>query len=193
MLNSTRFIVIALCFVSALAEARVLDGTHLVGTEIKPGVYTAPGGEHCFWSRIQKGDENITGAGRSPVVEVKASDLAFHSSGCGMWTPLDLDGATLYQAANVFLAAIINTVAIYLPEGPARDDFFDQVFKTVAHLMTYPEWEDTSWDAVVYLIGQLPKVQIPAHAREDAVPRPEVTPAMPTAEAAANRRRLSGN
>ena len=45
---STRFIVVALLGVGVLAGADTfLDGTHRVGKDIQPGVYQAPGGQHC--------------------------------------------------------------------------------------------------------------------------------------------------
>ena len=76
------------------------DGTYIVGTDIAPGRYfaDAPPGR-CEWDRLdafdgyhRRGDIGI-GSGRawdSPsrlaVVDIRASDAGFRSSGCGEWT-----------------------------------------------------------------------------------------------------------
>lgn len=76
------------------------DGTYIVGTDIAPGRYfaNAPPGR-CEWDRLdafdgfdRSGDVGI-GSGRAwdlpsrlAVVDIRASDAGFHSSGCGEWT-----------------------------------------------------------------------------------------------------------
>ena len=76
------------------------DGTYIVGRDIAPGRYfaNAPPGR-CEWDRLdafdgydRKGDIGI-GGGRGhnlpsklAVVDIKPSDVGFHSSGCGEWT-----------------------------------------------------------------------------------------------------------
>ncbi len=76
------------------------DGTYLVGTEIAPGRYfaNAPPGQ-CEWRRLGDfgghDDHNTNGIGwgrardlpsRLAVVDIRASDAGFESSGCGEWT-----------------------------------------------------------------------------------------------------------
>jgi hypothetical protein len=68
------------------------DGSWLVGIEISPGTYQAPGGEGCYWERL-KGfggtvDDIIAnhfGGGRQ-VVTIGISDKGFKTSGCGRWS-----------------------------------------------------------------------------------------------------------
>lgn len=70
------------------------DGTWMVGSEIKPGIYVAEGADFCTWERLKGlsgGLKDIIANGVSPrpVVNVMAGDKAFGSSGCGSWTRLD--------------------------------------------------------------------------------------------------------
>ncbi|WP_159449082.1 S-layer homology domain-containing protein [Demequina sp. NBRC 110055] len=63
-------------------------GDHLVGYDIGPGVYTAPGGSNCVWVtyanfRDAPDSELHDGAGRSPKVIVTDG---IWSRGCGTWT-----------------------------------------------------------------------------------------------------------
>ncbi len=67
------------------------DGTHLVGVDIQPGTYRAPGGEYCTWERLSGlGGEMdniiaIDAFATKPTVEVRATDKAFKSVNCGTW------------------------------------------------------------------------------------------------------------
>ena len=75
-------------------------GTYIVGAEIAPGRYFASApSERCEWRRLGdfSGHEDYselgTGGGRAwsfpsrlAVVDIRASDAGFHSSGCGEWT-----------------------------------------------------------------------------------------------------------
>ena len=61
------------------------DGTWLVGEEVPPGRYAAPGGEDCYWERLSdfRGEtdgiiSNHFGPGRQ-VVEIEASDVGFQT------------------------------------------------------------------------------------------------------------------
>lgn len=67
------------------------DGIWLVGPDIKPGIYVAPDAPGCYWERLSglSGEfadlitnSNVSG---QAVVEVRKSDTAFSSSGCGTW------------------------------------------------------------------------------------------------------------
>ena len=64
-----------------------LDGTYVVGKDILPGMYQAPGGQNCAWQLQHKDWSSVIGDGRNPVVEILATDLTFLSTGCGMWKP----------------------------------------------------------------------------------------------------------
>ena len=81
----------------------------LVGKGIQPGIYAAPGGARCTWSIFRSGDNNVTGGGKGPAIELAASDLAFHSSGCGMWRPApeavlaQVEDRMWLDAANMFI------------------------------------------------------------------------------------------
>ena len=68
------------------------DGTWLVGEEIIPGTWEAPGSWRCSWDRLRSvspydkpGIEKGLGAGQQ-VVEIEESDFAFHTQNCGVWT-----------------------------------------------------------------------------------------------------------
>jgi hypothetical protein len=82
------------------------DGTYLVGTEIKPGLYLTlggAGGGTCSWSRLSSvgsGDAtNTIDHGESPDAQyavVAPTDKAFETHGCQAWsiktrpaTPID--------------------------------------------------------------------------------------------------------
>ena len=83
MLRSTRFIVVALLGVSALAGAEPFeDGTYLVGQDIQPGAYEAPGGKVCVWFLHRGGDQYVTSLTTDrDAVEILEADLAFHTEG----------------------------------------------------------------------------------------------------------------
>ncbi|MGH8859895.1 MAG: hypothetical protein ACRDVG_01450, partial [Jatrophihabitantaceae bacterium] len=67
------------------------DGTYLVGTDIRPGIYRTAGGDYCYWERMHDlagnlgsiiANDNITGP---TVVQVFSSDRAFQVSGGCQW------------------------------------------------------------------------------------------------------------
>ena len=68
------------------------DGKWVVGTEITPGTYAAPGSDLCYWARLNgfggSLDEIITnelGSGRQ-IVTIDPGDSGFSTRGCGTWT-----------------------------------------------------------------------------------------------------------
>lgn len=70
------------------------DGTYLVGTDIAPGTYRAPGGSACYYARLSNlsGEFNAiisNGFGVSPVITVAESDAAFSSRHCGQWQSVE--------------------------------------------------------------------------------------------------------
>lgn len=68
------------------------DGTYIVGSDIAPGTYRAPGGDSCYWARLSGFDGTIddilaNNDGQTrPTVTISASDAGFETSGCGTWT-----------------------------------------------------------------------------------------------------------
>ena len=81
-------------------------GTYLVGTEIQPGLYRSEG-PITYFERLsgvsgELADIIANGALLSGpvVVEIMATDVAFHSQGTGTWTPVD--GTYQPQLKNTF-------------------------------------------------------------------------------------------
>ena len=73
--------------------AAIPEGTWMIGPEVQPGTYTAPGGDLCYWARLSgfggSFDEiiaNDLGGGRM-IVTIAPSDAGFATSGCGTWIP----------------------------------------------------------------------------------------------------------
>ncbi|UGT43145.1 hypothetical protein LTV02_07075 [Nocardia yamanashiensis] len=70
------------------------DATFKVGVDIKPGTYTTTtAASVCVWARLSAITEDASailqtgGAVNGKVtVEVKATDVAFYTAGCGTWT-----------------------------------------------------------------------------------------------------------
>ena len=74
--------------------AAIPDGTWLVGAEVSPGLYAAPGGAQCSWKRLSgfggTPEETIAAGGRErPIVEIAPTDRGFATYNCGEWTPLN--------------------------------------------------------------------------------------------------------
>lgn len=67
------------------------SGTQLVGVDIEPGTYRAPGGDRCYWERLSGASGDLDDilandlAPTNPVVEIAAGDYAFTSDRCGDW------------------------------------------------------------------------------------------------------------
>jgi hypothetical protein len=79
---------------AAAAASMPDDGTYLVGPDIAPGTYRAPGGDACYWARLKDTDGDLSsvlanglGGGRK-VVTIARTDKAFETRGCGAWTRL---------------------------------------------------------------------------------------------------------
>ena len=82
---------------TSAAPAGIGDGTYVVGTDIKPGLYKTTGpadtGDlaNCYWER----DRDLSGGMGSIIandntsgpttVQISASDKAFKSNGCASW------------------------------------------------------------------------------------------------------------
>lgn len=67
------------------------DGTHLVGSDIQDGLYTAPGSGLCYWERESDLSGQLSGiianglSAGVQLVAVAATDVAFKTQGCGTW------------------------------------------------------------------------------------------------------------
>ena len=114
-------IVLALVTLALDGQSRTFgDGTHLIGLDIQPGIYRAPGGERgerCVWHRLS----GIGGTfseiiamdafPQRPTVEILSDDKAFNSEDCGEWAPLIAQQQTA-SAQNVDTAAGPTAVGI---------------------------------------------------------------------------------
>lgn len=74
--------------------AGLRDGTFVVGAQMAPGTYRAPGGDRCYWARLSGfggaiseiiANENARGP---VVVTIAPTDKGFLARGCGAWTPM---------------------------------------------------------------------------------------------------------
>lgn len=71
------------------------NGTHMVGTAVKPGRYiTTTASTMCYWERVSgfggSFDEiisNGSGDGAHLVVDILGTERGFKTSGCGTWAP----------------------------------------------------------------------------------------------------------
>jgi len=73
-------------------DAALPQGTYLVGTDVAPGTWRAPGGERCYWARLRDFTGTVSSIVANDVpagpasVRIAASDVGFESRGCGSWT-----------------------------------------------------------------------------------------------------------
>jgi hypothetical protein len=82
---------------TSAAPAGIGDGTYVVGTDIKPGLYKTSGPAdtgalaNCYWERdrdLSGGMDSIIAndnASGPTTVQISASDKAFKTSGCAPW------------------------------------------------------------------------------------------------------------
>ena len=81
-----------LAAVTAGSTAPFGDGTYLVGVDVAPGTWRAPGGEFCTWQRLAgfSGDFGeliaIDIVAGPAIVSIAATDIGFSTTGCGSWT-----------------------------------------------------------------------------------------------------------
>lgn len=71
-------------------KATFTDGTHLVGADIAPGTYRAPGSPTCYYARLSDLSGEFSaivsnGNGVGPIITIAESDAAFTSRSCGQW------------------------------------------------------------------------------------------------------------
>ena len=73
----------------AVPTATPGDGVWRVGVDIKPGTYRSPGGDACYWARLNgfAGNSQIEihlGSGPT-MVTINPTDVGFESRKCGNW------------------------------------------------------------------------------------------------------------
>lgn len=103
-------------------------GSNVVGDDIDPGLYVAPGGTGCFWMRLSgfgwTAAETIDGSSNQNsqvLVSVDANDIGFHASSfCGTWTAFN-PGAGGGSSSPATAGGVDNTVLANVIES------FDQV------------------------------------------------------------------
>ncbi|MCX2933906.1 hypothetical protein ORI20_26910 [Mycobacterium sp. CVI_P3] len=65
------------------------DGTYVVGVDVPMGKYRNDGGTDCYWARLRSLDASDVIDSKktsSPQeVEIRVSDTAFLTQGCGTW------------------------------------------------------------------------------------------------------------
>ena len=108
----------------AIPLTAIPDGTWLVGQEVTPGVYAAPGGEQCSWERLSgfggTADETIASAFGAvrPIVEITETDRGFTTRSCGAWTLIAVETEPTPPATPTpvpTLTAAITPTALPMP------------------------------------------------------------------------------
>jgi hypothetical protein len=103
------------------------DGLQLVNVDVLPGRYQAGGSDFCYWERLSEATVDDTDAiianaiVHGPVVaDIRESDVAFNSSGCGTWSfytppaaPVDTFGPGTYVVGSDIVAGTYEA-----PGGP---------------------------------------------------------------------------
>lgn len=124
------------------------DGTHVVGQEIQPGIYRAPGGESCQWYRLPDLSSGIRKALASgfmalkPTVEVLSTDKAFKANNCGTWELIGAEPTTTPTITASDMAAIDNATSSIIAALVLHANALHQV---VADLNTDNEGRLASW------------------------------------------------
>lgn len=126
-----KLILIGLLVASAAPVVQAFeDGTYLVGVDVKPGIYRASGGSSCVWKRLkglggELGDVLGMDAGvTKPMVEIKATDRAFHTERCGTWSLVQGAGEVTFAVAPTAITeGDLKRLADTLPEEILRQTF----------------------------------------------------------------------
>ena len=99
------------------------DGTHVIGIDIQPGIYRAPGGEWCQWYRLPDLSGDITKAhaygfmATKPTVEVESTDKAFRAQNCGTWEVLGNASTATSAPTSDYETAIVAASAVIIALG----------------------------------------------------------------------------
>ncbi len=80
--------------ITASPTAPFQDGQYIVGTDIAPGIWRAPGGSSCYWARLQGFSHRLADiaandfAPINPTVQILPGDKGFETDDCGAWTKI---------------------------------------------------------------------------------------------------------
>jgi hypothetical protein len=74
-------------------RTQITDGIWIVGVDVQPGTYRSSNpGSNCYWERMHDFSQGLNSiiangipGGASAIVEIRASDAGFTSTGCGTW------------------------------------------------------------------------------------------------------------
>ena len=160
--------VLSLAAVTAGAQP-FSDGTHLIGVDIEPGTYRAPGGDRCTWERLK----NLSGEIQSiiamdvrptqPTVEIAASDRAFKTRGCGQWqrmgtTPAPGSGDVfelydqLAPAIDTVIYALVYAVVDTADDADAAKDLAVLAIQHANQIMEDDEVHGDQWAVATMLM-----------------------------------------
>ena len=138
------------------------DGTHVVGQEIQPGIYRAPGGNLCQWYRLPDLSSGTTRAlayglgALKPTVEVLSTDKAFKANNCGTWeligaepttTTITASDMAASDYASIIAALVLHVTALHQVVADLNADNEGRLaswFLAQVHIR-YAEHE-TTWD-----------------------------------------------
>ena len=116
--------------VGSIAVGSIADGVWLVNAEVAPGLYAAPGGDSCYWARLEgfSGDfDDIVASGRGderPVIEIGATDAGFQTRRCGEWRPISSETAVAVGSITDGVWLVNAEVAPGLYAAPGGDSCY---------------------------------------------------------------------
>ncbi|MDD9985835.1 MAG: hypothetical protein OXQ31_06175 [Spirochaetaceae bacterium] len=120
------------------ASSAIGDGAYLVGIDIDPGIYRAPGGSRCYWERLSglggELDDLIArdaSMNTHQIVEIKKTDKAFKSSGCGEWELVEGGGTSSVEIAETVGTALLVLILTIMEEIQPNATLIDHIESTV--------------------------------------------------------------
>lgn len=120
------------------ASAPIGDGAYLVGIDIYPGIYRAPGGSPCYWERLSGlGGElealiaSDASLNTHQIVEIKETDKAFKTSGCGEWELVEGGGTSSVEIAETVGTALLVLIMTIIEEIQPNATLIDHIESTV--------------------------------------------------------------
>ena len=153
------------------ANVTVGDGAYLVGIDIEPGIYRAPGGSRCYWERLSglggEFDDLIAmdvSIDTHQIVEVKETDKAFKTRGCGEWQLVE-GGGTIFsvEVAETVGTALIVLIMSIMEEIQPNATLIDRIELTVLEAIDLaPDVSDAAMIAakeiVIMLIQEMREI-----------------------------------
>lgn len=109
------------------------DGLFVVGQQIAPGTYVAPGGNECYFER--RSDDNVfeqvgtlgwqyfygEAFGGQKVITITAGDTHFYTEGCGTWRPSAVALKTSVKDGTWVIGKDVSP-GVWQAMGPFDDD-----------------------------------------------------------------------